>query len=352
MSPIDKKACMQAEITGDFENPACTGVPRQRTKPLQTQYLAVTQQRPSSVANRRGKRGVPAGKRRSKGATPSSEPPHSSLRECGSPSAEALATVASRYGLRCRWVCIRSALFCLSAKHAHHVAQRVLAQGVEWEAGCKELVRSHIRFDGQDAAVAGLFGGDWLPLISNSAGPRGLVFGFEPTDAVNVSNAVTDANQLSNVRVRNACLSNVSATMAFCTRLRDGGGAFGDRAHIVPGSRQVEASSSDGVAATGISLGGRECLVDNIQCVSLDEVLPWRERRVGFILLDVEGHEEQALWGAAQLTRRWRPIIASELNLEANAQHLYRTHLQPLGYSRLRGRASRCGGLYFYGPAK
>ena len=251
---------------------------------------------------------------------PSSEPPHSSLRECGSPSAEALPQ--SPVDTACAAGGCASARLSSAPRQNMHTMSPRKGQGVEWEAGCKDLVRSHIRFDGQDAAVAGLFGGDWLPLISNSAGPRGLVFGFEPTDAVNVSNAVTDANQLSNVRVRNACLSNVSATMSFCTRLRDGGGAFGDRAHIVPGSRQVEASSSDGVAATGISLGGRECLVDNIQCVSLDEVLPWRERRVGFILLDVEGHEEQALWGAAQLTRRWRPIIASELKLEANAQHL------------------------------
>ena len=40
-----------------------------------------------------------------------------------------------------------------------------------------------------------------------------------------------------------------------------------------------------------------------MRCEVLDERLPWRSRRVGLLLLDVEGAEEKVLWGAARLTR-------------------------------------------------
>jgi len=50
------------------------------------------------------------------------------------------------------------------------------------------------------------------------------------------------------------------------------------------------------------------------------------------------------LWGAAGLTRRWRPVLATEPRLEALAPRLFREHLVPLGY-RLSGS---CEGLSFY----
>tara|TARA_B100000795_G_C22607099_1_gene363588 strand:+ start:136 stop:363 length:228 start_codon:yes stop_codon:yes gene_type:complete len=51
---------------------------------------------------------------------------------------------------------------------------------------------------------------------------------------------------------------------------------------------------------------------------------------------------EQALWGAAGLTRKWRPIIAAEKQLLGTAT--WRDHLQPLGYRP----AGWCPGLYFF----
>ena len=95
---------------------------------------------------------------------------------------------------------------------------------------------------------------------------------------------------------------------------------------------------------TAVSFSGAECIVEHIQCTALDDELPWRRRRVGFLLLDVEGHEDQALWGAASLIRRWLPIIASELPLTDLSIW---THLQPLGYRR----DGKCPGLTFFTPA-
>ena len=84
-----------------------------------------------------------------------------------------------------------------------------------------------------------------------------------------------------------------------------------------------------------------------MRCEVLDERLPWRSRRsrrVGLLLLDVEGAEEKVLWGAAALTRRWRPVLATEPRLEALAPRLFHEHLLPLGY-RFSGS---CEGLSFY----
>jgi len=214
------------------------------------------------------------------------------LGACGSPSTSWLRAISDAQGLRCTWVCIRAALYCLSAQHKQHTAQRVLAAGQEWEYECKAHVRRHFDLAGQDAAVAGLFGGDWLPHISRGAGPDGHVYGFEPTDAANLSRAVAAANRLSNVHVARSCLSNVSAPLRFCLRRLTaqgrlkGGTSYGDRAHVVPAAPQAGGS-------TGLSLAGGKCEVEQIECRRLDDALPWRTRRVGLLLLDVEGHEEE-----------------------------------------------------------
>lgn len=207
-----------------------------------------------------------------------------------------------------------------------------MLRGKVWESECKQQLQDKYHFRGQDAAVAGLFGGDWLPLVSAAAGPQGLVFGFEPTDAINVSRTVVDANRLTNVRIGpRACLSNTSAVVRMCVRDINGW-ARGDRSHIVRASEEKR----DGSTACG---------VEHVQCTTLDEALPWQSRRVGFLLLDVEGHEESALFGAAKLIRKWRPVIASELELARLP--VLQNLLNPLGY-RLDGS---CPGLRFYRAA-
>ena len=52
------------------------------------------------------------------------------------------------------------------------------------------------------------------------------------------------------------------------------------------------------------------------------------------------------LWGAAGLTRRWRPVIATEPRIERDSQRLFEHHLAPLGY----GYRGTCDGLNFYVP--
>ena len=235
-----------------------------------------------------------------------------------------LTSIAAMQQVNCTWVCIGASLHCISSRHFWHRAQRAMVRGQEWESECKAVVQKRYTLDlhGRDAVVAGLFGGDWLPLVSAAVGSLGVVHGFEPTDAVNVSRATAAANELTNVRIAHRCLSRESTMKAFCTRDRRGV-SFGDKSHI------AESHTAD-------------CVTERIQCTALDQALPWQSQPVGFLLLDVEGHEEEALQGALDLTRRWLPLLASEKPLLGT--RIFNQHLQGLGY---RGDAS-CPGLHFY----
>jgi hypothetical protein len=104
-----------------------------------------------------------------------------------------LAAASLAHQVTCTWVCINAALHCISAAHAGFVAQRGYLKGQEWESGCKAHVNAKFDLNGTDVVVAGLFGGDYLPLLAAKVGRRGTVYGFEPTDAVNVSRALADA---------------------------------------------------------------------------------------------------------------------------------------------------------------
>lgn len=255
-----------------------------------------------------------------------------------------LTGIAQMHALNCTWVCLEASLHCIAASQAVHRSQGSMLRGHVWEAECKALMRSKAAaVSGRgDVAIAGLFGGDWLPLAASLAGPHGRVFGFEPTAAVTVSRATADANGLNaTVQIAQACLSDRVGTLPMCVRRAGGAGSaasgaaasFGDRTHVVrPDERQ-----SDGSTA---------CITEAMPCTTLDDTLPWRTRPVALVLLDVEGHEEPALRGAIQLVRRWRPLLATEQELAGRLQpsRVFREVLAPLGY-RADGK---CPGLHLY----
>ena len=249
-----------------------------------------------------------------------------------------LGAVDAAHGVRCTWYCLAGALYCLEQSIAGYTAQRGLARGVVWEESCKLRLRARYRLTGQDVAVAGTFSGDWLPPLAEAVGADGRVFGFEPTaPAVNVSRAVAAANGLAQVVVRQRGLSAARSDLLMCVNQTSGNASYfiGDRAHVHRGASDV----------------AKGCQVARLPCVALDDELPWRTRRVGLLLLDVEGHEEAALWGAANLTRAWRPLIASELPLHTPMRPprpIWEALLAPLGYRH----DGSCPGLQFYRAVK
>ena len=142
----------------------------------------------------------------------------SAATECVGYSAARLAAAEAAHRVRCTWVCIHASLHCVSHAHQNFRAQGSHLKGAEWEAGCKRMINARFELEGTDAVVAGLFGGDYLPLVSAKVGRGGTVYGFEPTDAVDVSRALADANGLSNVKIEQTCLSSDHSVIRMCMR--------------------------------------------------------------------------------------------------------------------------------------
>jgi FkbM family methyltransferase len=211
-----------------------------------------------------------------------------------------LAAFAGIQNVKCSWICIPPIVYCIDPRHKHLPAVQDTLAGTVWEGECKRYVLDHLRLEGTAVAVAGLFFGDWLPPLSRAVGPNGSVFGFEPTHTVGLARATALANQLQNVRVHHACLSNHTSVGTMC--VNDGQGrSRGGQSTLIRGGR---ANFTRKCAET-----------ETVNCVPLVEIMPWHSQRVGLLLLDVEGHQQPALDGARKLIERWRPVLALTLFL-------------------------------------
>ena len=230
------------------------------------------------------------------------------------PSDAQLVSIANRQRPKaeCKWTCQAGGMYCVNPSRRFPATSFMLA-GKTWEANNKAYVHS-MRLgtkplDGQIIAVAGLFFGDWLPVLSKAAGTSGRVFGFEPVaTSLSAAQATTDANDLRNVVLANNCLSNTSSMISMC--VHDHYGARGGGSQNLRDMYRPERCKK----------------VAEVECVALDNALPWTGQRVGLVLLDVEGHEALALGGSMRLIKRWRPILATETPLP-------RDPWRALGYS-------------------
>ena len=99
-----------------------------------------------------------------------------------------------------------------------------------------------------------------------------------------------ELNGISNVEVRAAAVSSAGGTVRFHVM------AFGAGSHVVAAGH-VAGDSMTAAEAPAVALD--------------DEALP----PVGFIKIDAEGHEPDALAGARRLLARDRPLIYTEINL-------------------------------------
>ena len=61
-----------------------------------------------------------------------------------------------------------------------------------------------------------------------------------------------------------------------------------------------------------VNLKGRE-----VACVTLDSLPRWMTDKVGLIVLDIEGHEMPALYGAVRLLSEFHPVITIEENAKS-----------------------------------
>ncbi|MEM6758910.1 MAG: FkbM family methyltransferase [Pseudomonadota bacterium] len=189
-------------------------------------------------------------------------------------------------------------------------ASKAVLAGKVYEADTIKFMRTHAG-DG-DIIHAGTFFGDFLPGLSSAMADTAMIWAFEPNpDSFAAAQKTIALNNLKNVEIRNAALSNVEGRLLFkCDH--PNGKSMGGISHIVnePG---------DGV---------REVAADLI-----DYAIP-RDRQVSILQLDVEDHEKPALRGAYHLVQRCKPILI--LEYFDNERWLQRT-FRGMGYQK-RGK--------------
>lgn len=198
--------------------------------------------------------------------------------------------------------------YCVPASLAHRPAAKHVLHGHIWEAATLRFMMDHPH--GGDIVHAGTFFGDFLPGLSRSLSSGRIVWAFEPNPESHFAARRTiKLNELENVSLTNAGLAEHSASKHLIIE-RDGKRLGG-------GSRFATKPRT-----TDESVEAALVRVDNIVPIG---------RPVGIVQLDVEGYEAQALAGAMNTIRKWKP----DLILESVPHSWLMENLDPLGYASL-----------------
>lgn len=205
---------------------------------------------------------------------------------------------ASRWGIGYQTVTHLGASYFVPDYAAHRPAAKAILQGRYYEPRTHDLIR-HIGERAVGELVhAGTFYGDMLPSFAQSF-RTGKVVCFEPVlENYVLARLCVSANQLDNVLLFNAALSDGATNLRIETvdktgKHKGGGSKISDRGEIIP------------------SLAIDQFAFDNLVCLQLD----------------VEGHELQALQGARGAIATHQPIILTEDNTNA-----CKAFLSGLGY--------------------
>ena len=166
----------------------------------------------------------------------------------------------------------------------HRAACDCILNGSMYEPLTHVFVQKYCAIHTGSIIHAGTFYGDMLPNFSKYV--RGTVYAFEPVlENYILAKLCVEANNLTNVHLQNAALSNIFSILHINTN--QGGGL-----HAGGGSK--------------ISNTGSICSSVTIDSLDAKDIV--------LIQLDVEGHELEALRGAAKTIEISRPIVAIEDN--------------------------------------
>merc|ERR1712216_321911 len=274
------------------------------------------------------------------------EHPHHGCR--GRYGQDVLASAARAAEAECLWVCHNESIaLCIPPSQSDKPAAVATMQGEVWEGVFKEHVTNFVAprvMQGTVAALAGLFFGDWLPVLEAAVGPQGAVYGFEPTPSVKQSRATAGANGLRVTHITNAALSDTPGSVQMCVA-DEKNQPLGGMSRIVHGKHKGSGGAEEEIIT--VRNHESECGESiTVPCVTLDMALPWREREVSFLLLDVEGHEEAALAGAMKMIAKWHPVLAIEQRIKYLGDVF--KQLMALGYRPCDDAPFRHDALFFY----
>lgn len=172
-------------------------------------------------------------------------------------------------------------------------ASKAVLSGRVFEPDTIDFMRANCG-DG-DIIHAGTFFGDFLPGLSDGLARDAKIWAFEPNPgSFAAAEQTVTLNNLANVELQNAALSDQVGEVLFQTHRTDGS-PMGGVSHVVE-------AEGEGVS--------------RVRSVMLDYVVPI-DRKVSILQLDVEGHEKSALLGAYHIINIWKPILILEYFSEA-----------------------------------
>ncbi|QEW22900.1 methyltransferase, FkbM family [Marinibacterium anthonyi] len=186
--------------------------------------------------------------------------------------------------------------YCVPDLFAGREVPGVLAAGGIYEPRTLERLRE--LSSGGDIVTGGAFVGDFLPFLGRCLAPGAQIISFEPHPLTwKAAQHTLWLNGLDRVTVHNV--------------------AVGEKADVLPlrlsrpdGTPMAAASrlAPDAAQAAGDPSNDK---VVNVDVVPLDDLVG-TDRAVSVLHLDVEGHEEPALRGAARILQRCRPAVVLE----------------------------------------
>ena len=184
----------------------------------------------------------------------------------------------------------------------HLPTPKTLARGGVWEQDTITFVEQHI--DNKNMVHAGTFFGDMLPAFS--AATTGTVFAYEAvTENAWCAEKTIELNNLKNIKL-----------------IKKGLGA--------------EETTQDIGIAKNKKLGGqssfnkiKDTVTETVPLTTIDSTV---SGEIGIIQLDVEGFEMQALRGAIETIRKYKPILI--LETVAAGDKFWKEEILSLGYKK------------------
>lgn len=188
----------------------------------------------------------------------------------------------------------------------------ILLEQEDWFEDEIRFVRGWLR-PGMKAVDVGANVGVYTVAMARAVGNGGRVWAFEPTpEAADLLQRNLDLNDLKNVAVSRAAVSEREGAIAFSSGTHSEENAVANAGHEGDESLLVEAVTLDRMATehawTGIDL----------------------------VKLDVEGHEFEAIRGGANFLRTSSPLVMFEIKAGASADLRALEPLADLGYSFYR----------------
>lgn len=231
-------------------------------------------------------------------------------------TAFAQSRVAHSSALQCTVAYNQYGGYCVPWSSRHRpAAERVLAQDV-YEPDTIQFMCAHC--GSGDVVHAGTFFGDFLPALSKAVAPGARILAFEPN-------------------VENYRCARITLEINACTNVTLSHAALGAEA----GQLHLRTADADGVSLGGashiVANGAREASAQPVRVVRLDDAVGIA-RPVSLIQLDVEGYEQEALSGALDIIRKWRPLLILEVWAHSPLpdSDWFRDNILSLGYRRTR----------------